>query len=58
MKNPLGLGKARTTPKAGSLKLQTCRDRRGPDRAIPLNYRFDARSDSLTGALCCKTLTR
>ncbi len=61
MENPLGLGRARTTAKAGSLKLQTCRDGRGPDRVIAFDYLFDAfeaRSDSLTGALCCKTLTR
>src|ERR1700746_2706591 len=32
MENPLELGRARTTPKAGSLKLQTCRDERERSR--------------------------
>jgi hypothetical protein len=61
MENPLGLGRARTTVNAGSLKPQTCRDGRGPDRVIAFDYlldAFDARSDSLMGALRCKALTR
>ena len=61
MENPLGLGKARTTARTGSLKIQTCRDGRGLDRVVAFDYRFDAfdaRSDSLMGALRCKALTR